>query len=145
MWPILAAIGAAASKAIVLAGKGATMVGKGAIGMGKGIMGSSQASSPLALGKTAAPALNAGAMKAGNQLGVMMNSMGRDLGKNLLMSKMGGGGGTVGQTEDFPDIAPMQTASAPNAPTMAGQAAPIGVLSPQDLDYYKRMRGGFYG
>lgn len=54
MWPILLMLGKAleASKSM-------------AIGLGKGITGIGAGTSPLALGKTVAPALNASAMKLG--------------------------------------------------------------------------------
>lgn len=78
-----------ASKAIALAGKGTQAIGHAAKGAGQGLIkGVSSNSSPLALGKTTSPALNASASSFGSKLGAGLNQG--------IMSQVTGGGNNAG-------------------------------------------------
>lgn len=107
------------SKAIALAGKGAMAAGKAATGLGKGLMGQSSTSSPLALGKTAAPALNASAMKTGNAIGLAMNQVGKQIGAQI----MGGGGNSGGATPQVSQFGSVEQTGGQARPSMLSAGA----------------------
>jgi hypothetical protein len=152
MWQLLAALGkglaTAGSKALAFGSKAGSALWQGAQGVGKGLAGASSKTTPLSIGKTAAPALNASARAIGQNIGSAMRSGGAD----LLMSKLIGGSQTPNVESDFQGIQQQPTiTSGENAPLLMpqGQSAPIGLMTPADIEYIRRMRqqqmGGGYG
>lgn len=129
MWPILAAIGSVVSKALA-ASKAA------AIGLGKGLLGGAQAagSSPLSLGKTAAPALNASAMKAGSSVGSFLK-------KKILYEEETPVQRSQGKESEEIDSAPLASSSpAPSVKSVSPLA--MNQLPPEVLQELLK-KGGF--